>query len=151
MIIAMVRNRPRIALALLLLAGAVGAATPTAAQQLPEHWLGDPDPHPPARILALTPSAHPLAIFLAGDSLRLASARIWPAGGQPEAAGQDHTVRNVILGGVIGGAVGILTCTAIGNYIESEGSGIGTCTWKGNLAFGLGGVAAGAIVGWLVS
>jgi NhaP-type Na+/H+ or K+/H+ antiporter len=62
----------------------------------------------------------------------------------------DHRVRNAILGGVIGGAAGLLTCAAISNAIEDPGTGFSTCTSKGSAVSGLGGFSIGAIIGWLV-
>lgn len=108
-------------------------------------------PAPPP-VLALSASARPLEIFLGTDAVAFTRVGVWFPGG--DRLGQStarHTVRNAIVGGVIGGAVGILACTLISNTIDDEAAGTSTCTWKGNVAFGVSGFAVGALVGWLVS
>jgi hypothetical protein len=57
---------------------------------------------------------------------------------------------HAVVGGLIGGAAGLLTCTVISNLVNDPGTGFSTCTRSGYLGFGLGGVAVGAIVGALI-
>ncbi len=61
-----------------------------------------------------------------------------------------HRGRHALVGGLIGGAVGIVTCTVISNLINDPGTGFSTCTAKGYAGFGLGGAALGALVGSLL-
>lgn len=57
-------------------------------------------------------------------------------------------MRNAIIGGVIGSAVGIGVCTGISTLTnDSANGGFSTCTVKGNLMFGAGGFAVGALIG----
>jgi hypothetical protein len=56
----------------------------------------------------------------------------------------------VLLGGAIGAATGIVVCTVISNLVKDPGTGFSTCTTKGNLGFALGGAALGALLGWLI-
>ena len=56
----------------------------------------------------------------------------------------------VVLGGLIGGAAGIVVCTAISNLVKDSGTGFSTCTTSGYLGFALGGAAVGATVGALI-
>jgi hypothetical protein len=62
-----------------------------------------------------------------------------------EATFRRAPTRRVVLGAVIGAVAGVATCTAISNIIEDEG-GFHSCTAKGNVLFGLGGAALGALV-----
>lgn len=65
----------------------------------------------------------------------------------PGAALRRDRESHAIIGGLIGGVVGLVACTAISNLVKDPGSGITTCTAKGYAVFGLGGVALGAIIG----
>ena len=67
----------------------------------------------------------------------------------PASAGRRRA-QHASLGAVIGGAVGIVTCTVISNIAKDPGTGFSTCTWKGYLGLGLGGAALGAGIGALV-
>jgi hypothetical protein len=58
--------------------------------------------------------------------------------------------RNALLGGLIGAATGLATCTVISNLVKDSGTGFSTCTAGGYVAFGLSGLAVGALVGTLV-
>lgn len=62
----------------------------------------------------------------------------------------SHRGRNALIGGLIGGAVGIVTCTVISNISKDPGTGFSTCTAKGYLGLGLGGAALGALIGALL-
>jgi hypothetical protein len=53
------------------------------------------------------------------------------------------------IGGLIGGVIGVATCTLISNAFFNEGGGVSTCTAKGNLMFGGGGFVLGFAIGWL--
>ena len=74
-----------------------------------------------------------------------------PAG--PMILFQEHKpdrVRNAIIGAVIGGAAGIVTCTVISNIVKDPGTGFSTCTESGYLLLGLSGAGLGALIGALV-
>ena len=63
-------------------------------------------------------------------------------------AGESHRVRNAIIGGVLGTVAGLGLCTAISNVLdESTKRRVSTCTATGNLTFGAGGFAVGALIG----
>ena len=66
------------------------------------------------------------------------------------AQGESHRLRNALIGGVIGGVAGVVTCTAISNATNDPGTGFSTCTTKGYLLFGLGGFGLGALIGALI-
>ena len=51
----------------------------------------------------------------------------------------------MVIGGVLGAAVGVLACNLISEAIE-EAEDSTHCTAKGNLAFGIGGAALGVLV-----
>lgn len=59
----------------------------------------------------------------------------------------SHRVRHAVIGGVIGAAAGVLVCTAISNLVKDSGDGFTTCDTKAYIVFGLGGAAAGALIG----
>lgn len=61
----------------------------------------------------------------------------------PRASGE-----RIIIGAVLGAVAGLVTCTAISNVIEEEG-GFHTCAAKGNVLFGVGGAAVGALAAHL--
>ncbi|MEP6766108.1 MAG: hypothetical protein ABJB66_17470 [Gemmatimonadaceae bacterium] len=62
--------------------------------------------------------------------------------------GESHRGRNVIIGGVLGAVAGLGVCTVISNVMDdSTKSRVATCTATGNLIFGAGGFAVGALVG----
>lgn len=63
---------------------------------------------------------------------------------------QPHRARHAVIGGLIGGAAGILACTAISNIANDPGSGFSTCDAKAYIGFGLGGAAVGALIGWAI-
>ena len=65
-------------------------------------------------------------------------------------APRSHRARNALIGGLIGGAVGIVTCTVISNISKDPGTGFSTCTVKGYVGLGLGGAALGALIGALL-
>ncbi|MEO7358692.1 MAG: hypothetical protein ABI120_00075 [Gemmatimonadaceae bacterium] len=63
-------------------------------------------------------------------------------------AGASHRKRNAIIGGVIGTVVGLGACTAISNVMDdSARRRVSTCTTSGDLIFGAGGFAVGALIG----
>ena len=64
-------------------------------------------------------------------------------------AGQPDRLGNAVLGAVIGGAAGIVTCTVISNIVKDSGTGFSTCTWKGYLLLGGSGAGLGALIGAL--
>lgn len=55
-----------------------------------------------------------------------------------------------MIGALIGGAAGIVTCTVISNWVKDSGTGFSTCTWKGYLLLGGSGAGLGALIGALV-
>ncbi len=57
---------------------------------------------------------------------------------------------HAVLGGLIGGAAGIVVCTAISNLVKDSGTGFSTCTTSGYVSLGLGGAALGAVIGALI-
>jgi len=59
-------------------------------------------------------------------------------------------VRNALIGAVIGGAAGIVTCTVISNIVKDSGTGFSTCTESGYLLLGLSGAGLGALIGALI-
>lgn len=67
-----------------------------------------------------------------------------------DAVRQSNRVRHAVIGGLIGGATGLIVCTVISNITKDDGTGISTCTTDGYVGFGLGGFAAGAIIGAVV-
>lgn len=63
----------------------------------------------------------------------------------------SHRTRTVLIGGMIGSVVGIGVCTGISSLMnDSAKGGFSTCTAKGNIAFGVGGFAVGAVIGAVV-
>jgi hypothetical protein len=66
------------------------------------------------------------------------------------AAAPSHRGRHALIGGLIGAATGIITCTAISNLSHDPGSDFSTCDAAAYLGFGLGGFAVGALIGWLI-
>ena len=62
----------------------------------------------------------------------------------------SHRGRHALIGGLIGGAAGIVVCTTISNIAKDKGSGFSTCDAKAYLGFGLGGAALGALIGWVI-
>ncbi len=65
------------------------------------------------------------------------------------AAPRNHRVRNAVIGGLIGAATGVITCTVISNLANDPGTGTSTCDTKAYVGFALGGAALGALVGAL--
>ena len=65
------------------------------------------------------------------------------------AAPRNHRVRNAVIGGLIGAATGVVTCTVISNLANDPGTGTSTCDTKAYVGFALGGAALGALVGAL--
>jgi hypothetical protein len=65
-------------------------------------------------------------------------------------AGESNRTRNVLIGGVLGGAAGMVVCTVISNLVNDDG-GFSTCTASGYTGFALGGFAVGGLIGYLVS
>ena len=65
-------------------------------------------------------------------------------------APRNHRVRNVVLGGLIGAATGVIACTAISNIVNDPGTGTSTCDTKAYIGFALGGAALGALIGALI-
>lgn len=64
---------------------------------------------------------------------------------------QSHRARNALIGGAIGSVVGVAVCTGFSTLMnDSARGGFSTCTVSGNLLFGVGGFAVGAVVGSLV-
>jgi len=55
-----------------------------------------------------------------------------------------------VIGAVIGGAAGVVTCTGISNIVKDPGTGFSTCTWKGYLLLGGSGAGLGALIGALI-
>lgn len=67
-----------------------------------------------------------------------------------DAPQESHRLRHALIGGVIGGATGIVVCTVISNIVKDSGTGFSTCTTSGYLGFGLGGFGVGALIGVLI-
>ena len=59
-------------------------------------------------------------------------------------------LRSAVIGGAIGAATGVITCTVISNLVKDSDDGLTTCDTKAYLAFAGGGFALGAVVGWLI-
>lgn len=124
------------------------AAAPTAAQQAPAPEPSDSarrapavlalGPVPAASLLLRSRAAAPVGQPSLSDRLNLAPLRQRSRGG------------HALIGGLIGTAAGIVVCTAISNYAKDPGTGFSTCTTSGYLAFGAGGFAVGALVGYLI-
>jgi hypothetical protein len=91
----------------------------------------------------------PFASFRAGVSAPVGPPapprRISMSSDQP-----THRVRNALIGALIGGAAGIVTCTVISNIAKDPGTGFSTCTWKGYLLLGGSGAGLGGLIGVLV-
>ena len=68
----------------------------------------------------------------------------------PREAGSSHRVRNAVIGGAIGATAGILACTVVSNIAKDPGTGFSTCTTKGYLILGLGGLGIGAGIGAVI-
>ncbi len=62
-----------------------------------------------------------------------------------------HRVRHALIGALIGGAAGVVTCTVISNLVKDEGTGFSTCTTKGYLLLGGSGAGLGAVLGLLLT
>ena len=67
---------------------------------------------------------------------------------EPEPEGPR--LRRALIGGAIGAATGVITCTVISNLVKDSDSGLTTCDTKAYIAFGGGGFALGAVLGWLI-
>ncbi len=67
-----------------------------------------------------------------------------------EGATPTHRGRHALIGGLIGAAAGVITCTVISNIANDPGTGFSTCDATAYLGFGLGGFAVGALIGWLI-
>jgi hypothetical protein len=67
-----------------------------------------------------------------------------------DAPQESHRLRHALIGGVIGGATGIVVCTVISNIVKDSGTGFSTCTTSGYLLLGLGGFGVGALIGVLI-
>ena len=61
-----------------------------------------------------------------------------------------HRGRHALIGGLIGAAAGVITCTVISNIANDPGTGFSTCDATAYVGFGLGGFAVGALIGWLI-
>jgi hypothetical protein len=62
----------------------------------------------------------------------------------------SHRGRHALIGGLIGAAAGVITCTVISNVANDPGTGFSTCDATAYVGFGLGGFAVGALIGWLI-
>ena len=80
-------------------------------------------------------------VLVAGTRLRVP--------GSPFPVERTHRARNALIGGLIGSAAGIVTCTVISNIAKDPGTGFSTCTRKGYFIMGLGGAGVGALIGAL--
>lgn len=58
--------------------------------------------------------------------------------------------RNALVGGLIGGATGVIACTVISNIVNDSGTGFSTCDTMAYVGFGLGGAAIGATIGFVL-
>lgn len=67
-----------------------------------------------------------------------------------ELAPKRHRGRNALIGGLIGGATGIIACTVISNIQKDPGTGFSTCATSGYVGLGLGGAGLGALIGALL-
>lgn len=65
-------------------------------------------------------------------------------------AAPSHRGRHALIGGLIGAAAGVITCTVISNIANDPGTGFSTCDATAYVGFGLGGFAVGALLGWLI-
>ncbi|HEV8600183.1 MAG TPA: hypothetical protein VGQ69_12535 [Gemmatimonadales bacterium] len=118
-------------LVLLLAAGPAASQQPAALPAI--------GPTSPARLLqSQAAQVLPATQASLADRLRLAALRRRSRGS------------HALIGGLIGSAAGIVVCTAISNYVKDEGTGVSTCTTSGYVAFGVGGFAVGALVGYLI-
>lgn len=97
----------------------------------------------PQRITAPLPHTGILAITTIAGTDRPPLRLEWPT-----ATVRRSSSERIIVGAVLGAVAGLITCTAISNISEDEG-GFHTCTAKGNVLFGVGGAALGALVAHL--
>jgi hypothetical protein len=67
-----------------------------------------------------------------------------------DALGSIGKAYGALIGGAIGAATGVITCTVISNLVKDSDSGLTTCDTKAYIAFGGGGFALGAVLGWLI-
>ncbi len=67
-----------------------------------------------------------------------------------EPAPKHNRGRNALIGALISGATGIITCTVISNIMKDPGTGFSTCATSGYVGLGLGGAALGALIGALL-
>lgn len=65
-------------------------------------------------------------------------------------AARSHRTRNAVVGGLIGAATGVITCTVISNIVNDPNTGLSTCDTKAYLGFALGGAALGVLIGALI-
>ena len=67
------------------------------------------------------------------------------------ALGSRNRTRQVLLGGVIGAATGVVLCTAFSTLIDdSAKGGVSFCPLDTNLLFGGAGFVLGAVIGWAI-
>jgi len=60
----------------------------------------------------------------------------------------SHRARNATVGGFVGAVVGVGVCTGISNLMDDAAKPrVSTCTLTGNVLFGVGGLAVGALIG----
>lgn len=89
----------------------------------------------PASVTPLALFADPRRVASVTDRLRL------------ELAPRRLRGRNALIGGLIGGATGLVTCTVISNIQKDPGTGFSTCATSGYVLLGLGGAGLGALIG----
>ena len=117
-----------------LLMSAIGMSGQVAAQQVAE-----PIPAFEPFFAAGQPSGRVLSGPQLPDDLALSD------------AAPTHRGRHALIGGLIGAAAGVITCTVISNIANDPGTGFSTCDATAYLGFGIGGFAVGALIGWLIT
>jgi hypothetical protein len=125
---------------------------PLASMRLPPVNALSARPNAGEALAATGPATEPSRIFLIGHPTRIASngpssltERL-----RLDAAPEGHRTRHAVIGGVLGAAAGAITCTVISNMVKDSGTGFSTCDTKAYVAFGLGGLGVGALIGALV-
>jgi hypothetical protein len=127
----------------LLITGLLLAA-PAAAQQGP---VSPPQDSTTVGRLRPSPEAARLPPLHRSSAVGAGPASTLTLGLRRDAPPMSRRGKHALIGGFIGAATGLIVCTTISNLVNDPGTGFSTCTAKGYVLFGVGGLAVGALIG----